>query len=63
MMRSASSKRIGCGAERAFGIGVHRLHDVADEAAVLRPAVGVKPGASSQHQTTTSAAASMSATL
>ena len=28
----------GLRAERAAAIGVHRLHDVADEAAILRPA-------------------------
>jgi hypothetical protein len=64
MMRSAP----GIEADRphspsvALRVRDHRLHDVADEG--CGPAAGrVKPGSSSQHQTTWSAAASISATL
>jgi hypothetical protein len=49
-------------AEPSLGIRVQRLHEVADEARSCgRP--GVKPGSSSQHHTTTSAAFSISSTL
>ena len=62
MMRSTADSGIVDRPQLAAAIGLDRLDDVADKARSCgRP--GVKPGASSQHQTTQSAACSISSTL
>ena len=61
-MRSTSPSGIAGSPSAPDAVGVDRRDDVADEGAVLRP-LGAKPGASSQHHTTTSAARSISVDL